>query len=216
MPRTSFALLALAALIGSGAAAQGQAVPLAPRITIGPFVGMNYTTFYGSDVDEVGDVGSRWDFTVGGKVDFGFSGSGMFRTGLLYSGRGASSTEQGVDASFKLRYIELPLLFGYKFPATGARPYIIGGGQVGFKTGCQVEGTDGGVSASVDCDELGGDFASTDFGLVGGGGLIVPMGRNDLTFDLRYVLGMTRIEKESEVKNRGFTFGVGLMVPIAR
>ena len=206
----AFAILALPATVRS----QSSGAMAGQRITVGPFVGMNYTSFYGDDAQ---DMNSRWDFNIGGKVDFGF-GNGSFQTGLLYSGRGAAASDQGVDVNFKVRYIELPLLLGYRFPATGARPYVIGGGQVAFKTGCQIEGSGGGVTASFDCDDpnFGGEFSSTDFGLVGGGGLIWPMGRNDLTFDLRYTLGLSKIEKNTDLKNRGFTFGVGLMIPLAR
>ena len=206
-----FAIFVLPATARSQAA---RASMVGQRITIGPFVGMNYSGFYGSDAQ---DMGSRWDMNIGGKLDIGF-GDASFQTGLLYSGRGAAASDQGVDVKFKIRYIELPLLFGYRFPAAGIRPYVIGGGQVAFKTGCKFEGSSGGFSASIDCDDpqIGADFSSTDFGVVGGGGLIYPIGRNDLTFDLRYLLGLSRVEKDSDIKNRGFTFGVGLMIPLAR
>ena len=216
MQRKSFQWIALALLVASATIAQGQAAPLGPRITIGPFVGMNYTTVYGSDVE---DTDSRWDWAFGGQLDAAFGGAGLFRTGLLYSGRGAEGTEDGLTIQIKLRYLEIPLLLGYRFPTTGARPYVLGGAQLGFKTGCTFEGTDGNVTASFDCDDPDldiADFKTFDFGAVAGGGVIVPFGGNELTFDLRYTLGLTKIEETTNAKNRGFTVGVGLMIPIAR
>ena len=218
MQRNCFRWLALALAVASAPAARGQvgAPSVAPRITIGPFVGMNYTTVSGSDVD---NTDSRWDFTIGGQLDVEFGGVGLFRTGLLYAGRGAEGTENGLTAEVKLRYLEVPLLLGYRFPTTGVRPYILGGAQMGFKTGCTVKLSSGNLSASFDCDDPDadlGEFKSFDVAAVGGGGIAVPLGTNELTFDLRYALGLTNIVKDAEAKNRGFTFGVGLAIPIAR
>ena len=197
--------------------ARGQVgVPAAHRVAIGPFVGMNYTSFYGSDAE---GVNSRWDFTAGGQLDVDFADVAFFRTGLLYAGRGAQTTESGVNVKVKLRYVELPLMLGYRFPTTGVRPYVAGGVHVAFKTACDFEGSSGGITESAACDDPnlgGGDFASTDFAILGGGGLLMPVGTGDLTLDARYALGLTKIEKSSDVKNRGFTVGVGFMIPIGR
>ena len=183
--------------------ARGQVgVPAAHRVAIGPFVGMNYTSFYGSDAE---GVNSRWDFTAGGQLDVDFADVAFFRTGLLYAGRGAQTTESGVNVKVKLRYVELPLM--------------LGGVHVAFKTACDFEGSSGGITESAACDDPnlgGGDFASTDFAILGGGGLLMPVGTGDLTLDARYALGLTKIEKSSDVKNRGFTLGVGFMIPIGR
>ena len=205
-----FALALLAAL---AMPAEGQGVV---RVLVGPFAGMNYTSFSGDDAD---GTDARWDFALGGQLDVLFGGTGLFRSGLIYSGRGAQTTENGATLKVKLHYLEVPLLLGYRFPTTGVRPYVEGGAQVGFKTGCKLEGSEGGTTVSLDCEDpdLGaGEFASTDFSLVGGGGIAVPFGRGDLTFDLRYAFGLTKIEDSSDIKNRGFTFGVGLMFPIGR
>jgi len=217
MRSKSWTVLALIALIAPVATARSQAAaPMPVRVSVGPFVGMNYTTVSGPDVE---DTDSKWGFSFGGQLDVNFASVGLFRTGLIYAQRGAQGTDQGVNIKIKLNYLELPLLIGYRFPATGLRPYVVGGAHVGFKTGCEFEASQGGQSFSSDCDNPDldiGDFSDTDFALEGGGGLILPVGRNDLTFDVRYVAGLKNIEKSSEVKNRGWTFGVSLMVPLAR
>jgi hypothetical protein len=186
------------------------------RMSLGPFAGLNYTTFYGSDA---GDANSHADFALGGQLDYDFGYGGLFRTGLIYSRRGAEMSDQGTTVKFKISYIEVPLLVGYRFPtSSGVRPYLAGGGQLGIKAGCNVEGSQGGATVSFGCDDpdLGLDVSSFDFGLVGGAGLAIPAGSGSINVDARFVLGLTKIVKDAEVKNRGLTFGVAYMFPIGR
>jgi hypothetical protein len=207
---------ALTLLFAASASAQQSSIPPLARITLGPFVGLNYTTLSGDDAT---DAKSRVDFALGGQLDFSLASSGFFRTGLVYSRRGAKTTESGTELKLKVSYLEVPVLFGYRFPTGGGvRPYLMGGGQLGIKVGCKFEGTDQGVTASIDCDnpDLGADFKSTDISLVGGGGVLMPVGTSSLAFDLRYALGLSSIEKNSDLKNRGFTLGVGFMIPVGR
>ena len=162
---------------------------------------------------------SRTDFAFGGQIDVAISGDGMLRTGLIYSRRGFSASESGTTLSFKISYLEVPLLIGYRFPTSNnVRPYIMGGGQLGFKVGCLFEGSNAGASATVACEDpnIGADFQSTDVSLVGGAGIAMPVGLDRFVVDVRYALGLTKIERNSEIKNRGFTFGVGLMIPVGK
>lgn len=221
MRRTFVGALATAMVIATSAAAQKQEGaemrnPPSSNIMWGPFGGLNYTTLYGSDAT---GASSRTDFALGGQVDFNFAPNAVFRSGLVYSRRGASIDDNGQTVTFKINYLEVPLLLGYRFATTGgARPYLMGGGQLGFKVGCTFEGSNGGVTASVSCDDpnLGANFSSTDFAVVGAGGIAVPVGINSFTVDLRYALGLQKVEKSSEVKNRGFTLGVGFLMPFGR
>lgn len=187
------------------------------RASIGPIVGLNYTTVYGSDAE---GADSRADFAVGGQVDIATQQEVFFRTGLIYSRRGFETTDNGTTVNFKINYLEIPLLVGYSVPTSGGvRPYLMGGGQLGFKVGCSFEGSNGGVTASIGCDDPnlgGGDFSSTDFAIVGGAGLALPVGLSHLMVDIRYAVGLMKIEKSSQIKNRGFTFGLGFMMPIGK
>jgi len=190
--------------------------PVAAQIAIGPFMGLNYTSVYGPDAS---GTDSRTDFAFGGQIDVAISGDGMLRTGLIYSRRGFSASESGTTLSFKISYLEVPLLIGYRFPTSNnVRPYIMGGGQLGFKVGCLFEGSNAGASATVACEDpnIGADFQSTDVSLVGGAGIAMPVGLDRFVVDVRYALGLTKIERNSEIKNRGFTFGVGLMIPVGK
>ena len=217
MRRQLVSSLGLTLLLASVAAAQ-QSSAVAPlaHISIGPFFGFNYTSFYG---DKDLSPKSRTDFALGGQVDVTLATTTFLRTGLIYSRRGAKITELGFDLAFKPKYLELPVLFGYRFPTTSsAQPYLFGGPQLAVRVGCSVEVKQDDVSASADCDnpDLEADFHSVDFAAVAGFGMAVPLGTNSLSFDLRYALGFTKVVKEGNAKNRGLTLGVALMVPIGK
>lgn len=184
--------------------------------SIGPIAGLNYTTVYGSDAT---GAGSRLGFMAGGQLEYDLGPTGVFTTGLVYSRRGSETTDNGETITFKPSYLEIPLLLGYRFPtSSGARPYLQGGAHIAFKVGCSLEDTQGGVTASIDCDDpnVGASFSSTDFALVGGGGILIPVGTNHVNIDVRYALGLQKVEKSSEIKNRGFTFSIAYMVPVGR
>ena len=213
--RRSFVISFTAAVVFAAPSA-AQPIGPSPRIMFGPFAGMNYATVYGSDVS---GADSRTDFAVGGQFDFNPSPNGLFRTGLIYSRRGFKMSDQGDTEDFKSSYLEVPLLFGYRFPTnSGARPYLLGGAQVAFKIGCEYELTVSGQSVSASCDDIDPSlkFSSTDIAAVAGGGIAFPVSTNTVTIDLRYALGLQKIEENTKAKNKGLTLGVGFMVPIGK
>ena len=230
MQRTLLALAALATsatVVGAQqhqtrstySATSAPAPTPAPAVTasttsIGPVLGLNYTTFTGSDAK-----GAEYkpDVYVGGLVDFTLGVNGMFRTGLVYAGRGAKESDQGVTGKVKLHYLEIPLMLGYRFGMPGAaRPYVMGGGHVGFKTGCSLEASQGGVSASVACDDPNADLKveSTDVAVTGGAGVAIPAGTSSLDLHVAYAYGLTKLVSDANTKNAGFTLAVAYMIPI--
>jgi hypothetical protein len=169
------------------------------------------------DGDDAGDVGNRTAFGLGVQLQTAVGNAAFFGTGLNYMMRGFKEEDPSGTATFKLNYIELPLLLGYRFPTSGAvRPYVMGGGHVAFKAGCQVAGESGGVSASMSCEDAGIEVKSTDFAAVGGAGLNFLAGANTVSVDLRYSLGLQDISEGNSAKNRGFTLGLGYMIPLGR
>lgn len=179
----------------------------------GPFVGMNDAGVYGSDAS---GSNARTDLAIGGQVDSDVGEKSFFRTGLIYSRRGFESGDTFATADLRISYLEMPLLFGYHIPTTGGfQPFILGGGQFGIRMGCSLEVSSGGRTASSACNGSGlaADFAGLDFAIVGDGGLAIPLGLNHLLVDVRYAQGLVRIERHSDIKNRGFTFGLGFMMP---
>lgn len=183
-----------------------------PRWMGGPFVGLNYTTLSGSDVS---NTGYRAGLAAGGQLQADFDGGVFFRTAALYSMRGATATEDGTDVTLKENFVEFPLMLGYSFPSSGSnmKPFIMAGGQVGFKVSCEAEGEDSGTKVTIKCDELGSDVASVDYGAVGGAGVMFPAAGGTLSIDARYYLGLHDIGKDSDARHRGLTAGIAYMIP---
>ena len=142
----------------------------------------------------------------------------MLSSGVFYTARGADGTESGITVVFKESYVEVPVLVGYEFSGRSARPYLMGGAQLGFQTSCKLEASSGGQSASINCDDssVGLSPSSTDWALVGGGGVAFAAGHGTIGVDLRYALGMQNVEKSSDLKNRGFTVGASYMFPLGK
>ena len=213
----SLAVAALALQAPSPLSAQVLKGKIASQWMIGPWVGLNLASFGGSDAT---GLGNHTGFAVGGQIQRAITPDFFVRLGALYSMRGAE--EAGV--AIKLNYIEFPLVLGYQFPIQGSQvhPYVSAGGQFGFKGSCSVSG--GGASA--DCETVFSSLgtsvtvASTDVGVTGGAGVGFPLGTGQLMVDARYYIGFTKLltaaGTSADVKNKGFTFSAGYMIPFGR
>jgi outer membrane protein with beta-barrel domain len=192
----------------------GQKAAAAAATTWGPWAAVNMTTFGG---DDVSDADNRTAFGFGVQLQHSLGNATFFGSGLHYAMRGAKTTDQGITGTFKLSYVEVPILLGYRFPTSGqVRPYLMGGGHIGVKVGCSLEASQGSQSASISCEDAGAEVKSTDFALQGGAGLNFGLGANTLSVDLRYAYGLQNLQEGAEMKNRGFTLGVGYMLPLGR
>ena len=184
-----------------------------PKWMGGPFVGVNYTTVGGSGVT---DPGYKAGIAAGGQLQADFNDGWFFRTALLYSMRGAKATESNVHITLTENYIEAPFLLGYGFKSAGSTmtPFVMAGGQVGFKVSCDIAGEQSGTTASVKCDDSDSKFKSTDFAGVGGAGVMFPAARGTVSIDARYAYSFQNLTDSGDnVKHRGFTFGIAYMIP---
>lgn len=178
--------------------------------------------FVSANVDEDG-ADSRSSFAFGAFAQLPVAPNLSVQPELLYTGKGFAGEADGVDSEFQLSYLEIPVLVQYHFPVEGSvAPRLFAGPTVAFELGCDVEGTDGSVSASFSCDEFA-DFGldlttkSTDFGLAFGAGVGIESGAVTVTVDGRYVLGLTDIfefEGVSALKNRAWELFLGAGFPV--
>lgn len=191
------------------------ALPLlaqAPQETlIGPFAGVNFAKFGGGDVS---GVDTRTGFHAGVFATFPLGRYFAVVPAVAYSQEGTSvDLGSGVTGTFKLDYLEVPVLLKLGAPLAGRgnlRPWVEAGPDVGFKVSCKVRAESGSQSAEVDCNDpaLGADIKGVQFSALFGAGLDV--GR--LTFGLRYQLGLSKIDDsgaEADVKNRVFALFAG-------
>lgn len=187
--------------------------PIAPQgAVIGPFGGINFAKFGGSDV---GSVDTRTGFQAGIFASFPIGKYVAIAPSVSYSQEGTSvDVGGGVSGTFALDYIEVPVLLKLGAPLAGTgqlRPYVMAGPALGFLLSCKVKASSGSQSAEVDCDDpsLNGlDTKTVQFSAQFGAGL--DIGR--FTLGLRYHLGLTSVDDsgaDADVKNRVFSIIAG-------
>lgn len=171
----------------------------------------------GDDLDE-----SRVGITASASITFPLSGNLGLQIGAGYTEKGGEGDIDGGTGTLRLDYIDVPVLLRLGIPSAGplaAHGYL--GAALGFESKCEVEGSEGGVSFTVDCDTFEGEFErkSVDVGLVGGLGIDYEIGAQmSLVLDLLYNLGLTDVHDtdapDESVKNRTFLIRAGLAIPL--
>jgi hypothetical protein len=121
------------------------------------------------------------------------SQSVYFRPEFLYSQKGTQSTiyfdGDPIEVRGKVDYIEVPVLFDVVFPTNSSvSPHITVGPSFAYNVLAKVEG----ANTSFDVSNI----ASSDVGLVLGGGLAFGSSKSLFFVDVRYTLGLTRIFKD--------------------
>jgi hypothetical protein len=163
--------------------------------------GVNFATLTGDDVD----VDMRTSFHLGLVAEFGLGTNLFFGPEILYSSQGADFSEDGMNGSFKLDYVQIPLMLKY-YAAPGFS--LEAGPQIGFLVSSEVE-SDG---VSVDVEDY---FSSTDFGVNLGVGYKFI---NGLFLQGRYNLGLSNVWDSEEfdsgdekIKNSVIQLSIGFM-----
>lgn len=188
--------LALIMLLAAGA----QAGPA----TFGVKAGVAIANLTGDNTD---GLNSKTGFMFGGFAAFPIGESISLQPEVLYVEKGTKFDEDNgtgtmVEVKLKLNYIDIPILFKYTMAGESARPYLLAGPSIGFKT-----------SAKVSAEGQSADFdyvKSTDFGLVFGAGV------NFQRFMLegRYGLGLSNINDfpgdPDSIKNAAWNFLLGV------
>jgi hypothetical protein len=107
-----------------------------------------------------------------------------------------------------LEYIELPLTIGYRqrFDDWESNLYI--GLAVSFQLSCKVKGA--ASSSSVDCDDAPSlaPEKTIDWSIPFGFGFNRNLGGSLLGLDIRYMLGLSDIFENSNIRNRGWQFAL--------
>ncbi len=193
------------------------------QITVGARGGLNLSSLRGDDVE---DLDGTTGFHFGAFADFGVSDVFSVQPEILLSQKGAEESEGDATLSINLSYLEIPVLAKVRIPTAGqVGGHLLAGPAVSFETGCEVEGSGGGVTATVDCDDPefdgGLERKSVDFGAMFGGGVSVDVGTVVVTFETRYNLGLIDINDVAEpdasaVKNGNLMFSLAVGFPIGQ
>lgn len=171
----------------------------AQELNFGAKGGVNFANLVG----DAEDAEMRTSFHIGLVAEIPISESFYFGPEVLYSSQGAKFSDEEFDATFKLDYIQIPLMARY-YVSEGFN--LEAGPQIGFLT-----------SSEVDMEELGVDtkdfFSGFDYGVNFGLGYKFPVG---IFLQSRYNLGLANILDSEEFgddksQNSVFQISVGYL-----
>lgn len=151
------------------------------QFSFGVKAGLNVATLQG-DFPE-GDLNPRLGLNAGVFAEYAVTPTVSLRPELLLSMRGATAQEEGIDATFAIDYLEVPLLAHLRFPAgAGLNIGVLAGPAFGIKLSetIRISNSEGGIG--VDTDE----FKPLDFGAVIG----ATVGAGPYAVDLRWLQGI--------------------------
>lgn len=192
------------------AGAAGTAKAQSP-VNFGLKGGINLANFTNTEADtEV-----RSGFTGGISMDISLPGAPLgIETGAYYSQMGAEISDNGLEGSYNLDYIQVPLLakinFGLPGPAT---PHLLVGPYMGFNINAEAELSEGGTSVSSDISDQVND---TDFGGIAGLGIDFNVGLTKLSAQARYGFGLTGVfdgelsADDEDVRNSAVSLVLGI------
>ena len=175
-------------------------------------LGLSMYTFGGDDTEFEGvSPGTRMGLGAGGFLTFALGPNFALQPELLYVQKGARYEEGDASVTFKLDYLDIPVLLKYRFPTEGSiRPNLFAGPVGSIKMSANIQMESGGDEASVDMSD---EVKGFDFGVALGGGLDFALSSSTLNFDVRYTLGLTDwpdTDLGGSVRNNGWLVTVGV------
>ena len=182
--------------------AQGAANPLPPR-RLGITAGINSATVGGGDV---GEASRRAGFIVGASMVAPVTSNVAIEPQVLLTSKGANFEDSSGGGSITMNYVQVPLLVRVSGGGSGrARPFVFAGPAIALKASCDLEGLEGGVSASISCDQLEADglkFKSVDYGVIVGAGLAFDVSGKTFSVGARYDHSLADIDDASGIRHR--------------
>ncbi|UCG87706.1 MAG: PorT family protein, partial [Gemmatimonadota bacterium] len=119
----------------------------AQGVALGAVGGINIATL---STDEEGmDLDSRIALRAGAHLSVDFSPQFGLIIEAIYSQKGTTTTEEGVDVGINISYVEFPLLAKFMIPTSptgNVTVHLAAGPAVGFEVSCKATGEEGGVS----------------------------------------------------------------------
>ncbi len=143
-------------------------------------------------------------FTIGGALDVAVLPTLSIRTDLLYVQKDVKFSASGQDGRLNLSEAVLAPFLVLRFPLPRVLPFLQIGPEFSLTTAAKSDF--GGIKRSI-TDQ----WRDNNFSINVGGGVILPVGANDLTLDARYNFGMVNLNTaRSDIKTR--TNGILLLV----
>ena len=147
-----------------------------------------------------------------------------FQPEATYTTKGArgsaswsSRSNDSIEGSVELGYLELPLLLRIMVPAWQTlTPHVFAGPAVAANFTAKAEGTWGTRPFTGDIQSAATDG---DLGLVIGGGVDFGLRTSRISLDIRYTHGLLPVDETNrlpELKNRVWTVSAAILFPVGR
>jgi hypothetical protein len=173
-------------------------------------LGLNLHTLGGGDVQS---TDSKMGFAAGGFLTYRINKLISVQPEVLITQKKANSEKDLEGGTWKYKldlwYLEIPVLVKVAIPVESSlNPSVFAGPVVALKLSGKgkSEFTEGVV------DRVVGGLESYDFGVIFGAGVEFTLGffkKGKFTADVRYNLGLMKINTEKDIKTRAFTFMLG-------
>jgi hypothetical protein len=185
MKREMSVALAILLLVGT----VGPAAAMGP-VEAGVKGGVNFAN-QSADPDDAELADSRMGLALGGFVGFPVLPSVTIQPEALFMMKGDEEEADGASGSYKLNYIEVPVLAKIGFMSQSpAHPSIFLGPSFGINTTAKAEGESGGLAFEADVKD---ETNVMDIGVVVGGGVDFA----NFGVDVRYTRGFTNVNDSS-------------------
>lgn len=180
---------------------------------VGGLIGFNIASNAVNPGSSSEDYSSRMGFGIGLVADRQLTEQLYLRAEPMFLQKGSKLETSSITAKYKVNYIEVPVMFKYLFQNSAPfTPYAMAGPSFGLLTTAKFDIKDGREQNEED------NTSSFDFGVGFGGGVNYPYKNKTFFAEIRYLLGLTNINKESDestVKNRGLQVFIGFTFPVA-
>lgn len=166
------------------------------QVTLKPMVGVNLATLTGLEENKM-----RVGLVAGAELEYGVAENFSITAGALYSMQGTKWSEGDFTETYKIDYINIPILANY-YVTKGLA--IKAGVQPAFAVSKKYKMSDDDASLEGDLDGVSGFNLSIPIGL--------SYEYESFVFDARYNLGVTKVFKENgskTPKNSVFMFTIG-------
>lgn len=186
---------------------------------------LNYGLHAGLNVETQAELGLLWNnvdlyqgFTAGAMLEYETGNSISFQTEVNYKKKGEKVESWVNENKTVLRrefnYITIPLLVKYNFKAADAgdnwKFSMFTGPYAGFLTSVHAKSHSEGNNTSVDIND---QAEKSDWGVIFGGGISKKLSNgSSVNADLRYDMGLSRVDKENpDLRNKGVGIVIGYM-----
>jgi len=151
--------------------------------------GLSSATFKGDDIRGNEAISQ---FAAGMAIELDLPGPFSIQPEVLYSLKGTRIGAANSDTgTIKLAYVDIPVLVKFNISVPVLNPSVYAGVSIGVLLSAK---------AGTPEQDLKDQFAKTDYGIVVGAGVSIPIFITDLSLEARYYYGLSKLDKNGSLK----------------